>query len=59
MNKFNLGFYTGKAFLILAIYAVFCFAELNINLLEWTALSRLIFVALSVGLFAETKPKEI
>jgi hypothetical protein len=54
--KYKLGYYSGKAALVLAVYAVFCFAELNINVLEWTALSRLIFVALSIGLFFNHKP---
>jgi hypothetical protein len=54
--KYKFGYYSGKAALVLAVYAVFCFAELNINVLEWTALSRLIFVMLSIGLFFNPKP---
>lgn len=56
MNKYKLGFYTGKAAIILAIFVLFCFAELNYNVLEWSVWSRLIFVVLSIGLFFNSKP---
>lgn len=59
MNKFKLGFYSGKLALVLAVYALFSFAELNINILEWAVLSRLIFVVLSIGLFFNPKGERI
>ena len=54
--KYKLGFISGKAAIILLIYVLFSFAELNINILEWAVLSRLIFVVLSIGLFFNQKP---
>ena len=56
LKFYKFGYYSAKASLVLAVYAIFSFAELNINILEWTALSRLIFVLLSVGLFFNSKP---
>jgi hypothetical protein len=57
--KFNLGFYSAKAVIVLAVYCLFTFGELTPNLFEWSALSRVLFVVLSVGLFFNRKPTEI
>lgn len=59
MNKYNYGYYTGKALLILAAYGVFTLCELNFNLLEWQVYSRLLFVLISVGLIFGAKSKDI
>ena len=51
MSKFKIGYYTAKALIILGFYLVFAVCELQINILEWAAYSRLLFVGLCVASF--------